>query len=271
MTRFRWIASTRQFDAVEPLSVSQRVRATGRKRPRTTIVRVGNETTDQDSSVCALDHNLNSNQRIFGRYEYLRDDSRPVTPLPDGSGSITTGVIGDTLTRADSVAAGTQLDAVREQGESASVRIYAAWLQSGIAANRPAGIAGIGHSEHSGVRLFGHLPTYDVVGFSSWVRRRTAMRISRLGDAVRGQLLVAARPSQLEDGRRLAHRAPQYPAAAQSNGFLPVHEHSDQQPVGNRNAGDWNGQRFASFLLGQVQTFHHRRAARSAEAARADR
>jgi hypothetical protein len=36
---------------------------------------------------------------------YLRDHSRPVTPLPDGSGTITTGVIGNTLTRADAVVA----------------------------------------------------------------------------------------------------------------------------------------------------------------------
>ena len=54
-------------------------------------VRVGNETINQEQFGVRLDHNLRSNHRFFGRYAYLRDDSRPVTPLPDGSGIITTG------------------------------------------------------------------------------------------------------------------------------------------------------------------------------------
>src|SRR6185503_16891727 len=67
-------------------------------------IRVGNETSDQQQFGARIDHSLASTQRVFGRYEYLRDDSRPITPLPDGSGNITSGVVGDTLTRADSVA-----------------------------------------------------------------------------------------------------------------------------------------------------------------------
>ena len=65
--------------------------------------RTGNEQLYQDQFDVRLDHQLSSTQRVFGRYSYLRDDSRPVTPLPDGSGTITTGVIGNTLTRADGI------------------------------------------------------------------------------------------------------------------------------------------------------------------------
>ncbi|HEY3455511.1 MAG TPA: hypothetical protein VGK64_12975, partial [Bryobacteraceae bacterium] len=36
---------------------------------------------------------------MFGRYSFVRDDDTPVTPLPDGSGSITSGLISHTLTR----------------------------------------------------------------------------------------------------------------------------------------------------------------------------
>jgi hypothetical protein len=55
------------------------------------FVRTGVEPDSQDQ----LD------DRVFGRYSYFRDDDNPVTPLPDGSGSITSGVISHTLTRGD--------------------------------------------------------------------------------------------------------------------------------------------------------------------------
>ena len=34
-----------------------------------------------------VDHILNRGQRVFVRYSFLRDDSAPATPLPDGSGN----------------------------------------------------------------------------------------------------------------------------------------------------------------------------------------
>jgi hypothetical protein len=67
--------------------------------------RVGSDTTDQDLFDTRLDRYIGDRHRLFGRYTYLRDNSAPAAPLPDGSGNITSGVIGDTLTRADSIAA----------------------------------------------------------------------------------------------------------------------------------------------------------------------
>jgi carboxypeptidase family protein/TonB-dependent receptor-like protein len=67
--------------------------------------RTDTERQYQDQFDGRIDHQLTPTQRVFGRYSYLRDDSRPVAPLPDGSGTITTGVIGNTLTRADGVVA----------------------------------------------------------------------------------------------------------------------------------------------------------------------
>ena len=69
------------------------------------FVRAGNESTNQDQFDTRLDHYFSPRHRLFGRYAYLRDDSAPLTPLPDGSGNLTSGVIGNTLTRADSVVA----------------------------------------------------------------------------------------------------------------------------------------------------------------------
>ena len=67
--------------------------------------RLGVDKTDQDLFDTRLDRYFGERHRVFGRYTYLRDSSAPGTPLPDGSGNITSGAIGDTQTRADSVAA----------------------------------------------------------------------------------------------------------------------------------------------------------------------
>ena len=67
--------------------------------------RVGSDTTAQDQFDVRLDRYFGARHRIFGRYSYLRDDSTPATPLPDGSGTFTAPFIGHTLTRADSVVA----------------------------------------------------------------------------------------------------------------------------------------------------------------------
>lgn len=67
--------------------------------------RAGEDTGDADQFDTRLDRYFGAHQRVFGRYSYLRDDSRPMTPLPGGSGALTTSVIGNTLTRGDSVVA----------------------------------------------------------------------------------------------------------------------------------------------------------------------
>ncbi|MBN9661083.1 MAG: TonB-dependent receptor [Acidobacteria bacterium] len=79
--------------------------AAGAEMAANNFRRVGNDTTAADQFDARLDRYLGTRHRLFGRYSYLRDDSRPTTPLPDGSGTLTSGVIGNTLTRADSVAA----------------------------------------------------------------------------------------------------------------------------------------------------------------------
>ena len=67
--------------------------------------RVGNETTDQDQFDARIDHRITTSDRAFARLSYARDLSVPVTPLPDGSGNITSGAIGRTDTKAFALAA----------------------------------------------------------------------------------------------------------------------------------------------------------------------
>ncbi len=59
------------------------------------------EPDSQDQFDTRLDRVFGANHRVFGRYSYFRDDDTPVTPLPDGSGSLTSGVIGHAITRGD--------------------------------------------------------------------------------------------------------------------------------------------------------------------------
>ena len=68
------------------------------------FTRIGNEPDNQDQFDIRLDHRLSANDQVFGRFSYAKGITSPVTPLPDGSGSITAGVIGPTDTRARSLA-----------------------------------------------------------------------------------------------------------------------------------------------------------------------
>src|SRR5215831_15109307 len=65
------------------------------------FVRTATEPDNQDQADFRIDRYFGEKHRVFGRYTYFRDDDTPVTPLPDGSGSLTSGVIGHAITRGD--------------------------------------------------------------------------------------------------------------------------------------------------------------------------
>jgi hypothetical protein len=67
--------------------------------------RVGNEGDAQNQFDGRIDHRFSDRDQMFFRYSYARDHMTPVTPLPDGSGSIATGAIANTVTTGQSVAA----------------------------------------------------------------------------------------------------------------------------------------------------------------------
>ena len=68
------------------------------------FVRTTTEPDNQDQADFRLDHYFGERHRVFGRYTSFRDDDTPVTPLPDGSGSLTSGVTGHAITRGDAIA-----------------------------------------------------------------------------------------------------------------------------------------------------------------------
>jgi hypothetical protein len=68
------------------------------------FVRTVTEPDNQDQADFRIDRYFGERHRLFARYTYFRDDDTPVTPLPDGSGSLTSGVIGHAITRGDAFA-----------------------------------------------------------------------------------------------------------------------------------------------------------------------
>jgi hypothetical protein len=88
-------------DRFDPLAtqVLARYPAPNRTGTANNYIRSGVEPDDQDQFDVRLDRYFRDRHRVFGRISYLRDDDTPVTPLPDGSGAISTGVISQTATR----------------------------------------------------------------------------------------------------------------------------------------------------------------------------
>ena len=67
------------------------------------FVRTATEPDNQDQADFRVDRYFGEQHRTFGRFTHFGDDDSPVTPLPDGSGSLTSGVIGHAITRVAAV------------------------------------------------------------------------------------------------------------------------------------------------------------------------
>ncbi len=68
------------------------------------FILTGVEPDNQDQFDGRIDQVFSEKHRAFVRYSYLRDDDNPVPFLPDGSGNLTSGVIGHAITRGDGIA-----------------------------------------------------------------------------------------------------------------------------------------------------------------------
>ncbi len=69
------------------------------------FARTAVESDSQDQFDTRLDRSFGMRHRVFGRYSYFRDDDNPVSPLPGGSGLVSSGVTGHAITRGDSAVA----------------------------------------------------------------------------------------------------------------------------------------------------------------------
>jgi hypothetical protein len=218
--------------------------------------RVGTDRTAMDQFDTRIDRYFTSKHKVFLRYAFLRDDSTPSTPLPDGSGTFTATYIAHTLTRADSTVAEhtwtLSPEAVNQIRFGFTRRAQARnALATGQPATQATKIPNIPLSSFSDV-----LPVYDVVGFQqlgppgsanadfttsvtqfidnfTWNRGRHSIK---MGTDIRLQRLDALQP-------------PNPTGNFQFTNIFTAGLNSAGAPTAN------TGNAFASFLLGQVTRF----------------
>jgi hypothetical protein len=207
--------------------------------------RLTNEQTAAEQFDLRLDHYLTPAQRFFVRYSFLRDDTRPATPLPDGS---------QALTRADSLAGEhtwnlrpTVVNQLRTGFTGRRVSRHA--LRLGLPATNATGIPNLPVSSFADV-----LPTFDIVGLQPLgptpnANARLATSVTQLTDTlswVRG----AHSGKAGADLRRQTLDAlqPSYPTG---NFQFPTLFTGALAPLGAVSGGS----SFGSFLLGQVGRF----------------
>ncbi|MCL4401404.1 MAG: TonB-dependent receptor, partial [Acidobacteria bacterium] len=244
-----------RFDPAARAALS-RYPAPGALQTANNYTRIGTGATSQDRFDGRLDRYFGGAHRIFARYSYLRDHSVPTTPLPDGSGNLASGVIGNTLTRADGLAvAHTWTSAGGTANQARFGYTRRGFAQSSLRTGRPA--SEISHVPNIPISAFSDaLPVFDVVGYQ------------QLGPPANGNAEFATSVTQLTGtlsqvrGRhflklgadiRFEHLdVLQPPSPTGQFQFTPVLT-GGLSSGGSPIAGTGNS--FASLLLGQVQNF----------------
>jgi hypothetical protein len=218
--------------------------------------RTDTEQQYQDQFDVRVDHQLTPAQRVFGRYSYLRDDSRPVTPLPDGSGTITTGVIGNTLTRADGVVG--EHSWTISPGSLNQLRF--GYTRRGF--NRDALRLGVPASQSSGVpnipasTFSDTLPIYQITGFqqigpSSNTNSEFTTSVTQLIDTFSTQ----RGSHSLKFGMDLRWEHLNVLQPPSPTGLFQFVQQSTSGLTTTGAAVANTGNALASYLLGQVNTF----------------
>ncbi len=218
--------------------------------------RVGSDKTAQDQFDLRLDRYFGLRHKIFTRYAFLRDDSAPATPFPDGSGNFTATYIGKTLTHADSLVA----EHTYTVTPSAVNQLRFGFTRRGFDRNSLAtGTAATTLTKIPNLPLTSFpdaLPVYDVVGFQ------------QLGPPASGNANFTTSVTQFIDNftwnhgshsvkagtdirvERLDALQPPNPTGNfQFTNIFTANLSAAGTPVAN------TGNAFASFLLGQVTKF----------------
>ena len=218
--------------------------------------RTANEIVNQDQGDARLDHKFATNRdQAFGRLTYFREHAVPVTAFPDGSGTIPAGsvAVGPQNTKAWAFASNYQhtlstnlLNEVRVGETRRSVERSAVSLSSPAAASL--NIPGI----PSNARFPNTLPTFAPSGYQQiGAPTNTASDFSTSVTEVADSLTWLKGRHTLKTGldwrwERMNVIQPPWPTGS----FVFTTVGSDLPGVAN------TGNAFASFLLGQVQSFN---------------
>ncbi|MEK7406895.1 MAG: TonB-dependent receptor [Acidobacteriota bacterium] len=230
--------------------------AGGREATANNYIRTGTERTKQDRFDARLDRYFGSVHRVFGRWSYLRDRSIPTPPLPDGSGAIRSGVIGDTLTRAQGVVAEhtwTLSPSAVNQARFGYTRrgFDRRSLRTGRPASEISGVPGIPQFAFADVLPALDLTGYQQIGPPAGGNAEFATSVTQFIDTfsqTRG-------PHSLKLGAdvRLQHLDVLQPPSPTGTFQFSSVLTSNLSSAGTPAAGTGNS--VASFLLGQVQSF----------------
>ncbi|PWT90441.1 MAG: hypothetical protein C5B55_09740 [Blastocatellia bacterium] len=250
---------TNTFDSVAS-SLLQRYPSPTSSGAANNFTRIGNESDNQDQYDIRIDHRFSERNQLYSRFSYFKDLTAPVTPLPDGSGNITTGVTGLTDTRAQSFAGNfihvfnsRTLNELRVGYTRRSIDREATSLDSppSQSISLP-GIPTNGAFETT-------LPTFTVAGLqqlgpSANTASNFRTDVTQIFDAVSHQYkrhsLKAGIDSRWE---RLDVIQPPSPTGTFS--FNTLFTNSQGIPTIGSALSSFTGNSLASFLLGQVQNF----------------
>jgi hypothetical protein len=250
---------TNTFDSVA-VGLLQRYPSPTTSGAANNFTRIGNESDDQDQFDARIDHRFSERNQIYGRFSYMKDITAPVTPLPDGSGNITTGVTGLTDTRAQSVAGNfihvfnlRTLNELRVGYTRRSVDRAATSLDS--PPSQSIGLPGIptnGAFENT-------LPTFTIAGIqqlgpSANTASNFRTDVTQIFDAVSHQHGRHSLKAGI-DFRWERLDVIQPPSPTGNFTFSTLFTNSQALPTIGSALSSFSGNALASFLLGQVQTF----------------
>ena len=218
--------------------------------------RLGNESDNQDQFDIRIDHQFSSADQIYGRFSYFKDIANPVTPLPEGSGNITSGVIGLTDTRAQSLVLNYVKVFRHDMVNEARFGYTRRTIDRGATTlNNASSLPGI----PADAAFQNTLPTFTISGFQqlgspantasqfrtdvtqafdalSWQHNRHSFKI---GFDFRWERLDVVQP----------------PSPTGTYAFSTLFTNSQGVPTVGTALSSLTGNSLASFLLGQVQTF----------------
>ena len=222
--------------------------------------RIGNENTNQDQYDARIDHAASKKDQIYGRFSFAKDITSPVTPLPEGSGNITTGVTGLTETKAQSVAgnfvhvftprvlnelrigytrrsidrAATQLDSVPSDSLDLPGIPTNGAFENTLPTFSIAGLQQIGPSANTASTF--RTDVTQVFDAVAWQRGRHSLKA---GIDFRSERLDVIQP----------------PSPTGNFTFSTLFTNSQAVPTIGSALASFTGNSLASFLLGQVQNF----------------
>ncbi|HSE21853.1 MAG TPA: TonB-dependent receptor [Pyrinomonadaceae bacterium] len=218
--------------------------------------RIGNESDSQNQFDIRIDHRLSENDQLYGRFSYAKDVANPVTPLPDGSGNITSGITGLTDTRAQALV----LNYTRVFSTSMVNELRFGYTRRSINRNatelgEPLSFPGV----PDGTAFQNTLPTFAISGFQqlgSPANTASLFRtdVTQVFDAFSWQKGNHSLKFGLDfRWERLDVLQPPSPTGLFS--FSTLFTNSQAVPQTGSAIASFTGNSLASFLLGQVQTF----------------